>query len=221
MLEQQSHRRVVKTHLAVDALVFSAMASYIYVGRDGRDVAWSLFNHFRKLNADWYTRMSTLRGEFGPLLAGPPQDFRTFFHEWLDRDGFPMWPFWENVRSWWEVSKLPNVTLVHHSELKRDLRGCARRLAAFLEISVDDDALSTLERHASFEYMKSRATSLVPGVPGRSAYEGGAQAFFNAGQNGRWRDILTKEDIEKYEAVEARELPTDCARWLRGQDAAR
>src|SRR5215472_8632694 len=35
----QTHRRFLKTHLPIDALVFSPHAKYIYVGRDARDVA--------------------------------------------------------------------------------------------------------------------------------------------------------------------------------------
>src|SRR5262249_12972792 len=41
-LEAQAHRRIIKTHLPVDALVFSPQAKYLYVGRDGRDVLFSL-----------------------------------------------------------------------------------------------------------------------------------------------------------------------------------
>ena len=40
-VEKQTHRRFLKTHLPVDALVFSPKARYIYIGRDGRDVVWS------------------------------------------------------------------------------------------------------------------------------------------------------------------------------------
>jgi aryl sulfotransferase len=58
-VEAQIHRRFLKTHLPVDALVFSPQAKYIYIGRDGRDIVWSLYNHHananrpvRKLNQD-------------------------------------------------------------------------------------------------------------------------------------------------------------------------
>ena len=44
-IEAQTHRRFLKTHLPVDALVFSPKAKYLYIGRDGRDVMWSLHNH--------------------------------------------------------------------------------------------------------------------------------------------------------------------------------
>src|SRR5438093_1031217 len=40
-LEAQAHRRVVKSHLPLDALVFSPKAKYLYIGRDGRDVLFS------------------------------------------------------------------------------------------------------------------------------------------------------------------------------------
>src|SRR5215212_10159001 len=45
LVEAQTHRRFIKTHLPVEALVFSPRAKYIYIGRDGRDVLWSLHHH--------------------------------------------------------------------------------------------------------------------------------------------------------------------------------
>ena len=44
-IEAQKHRRFLKTHLPIDALVFSPKAKYLYIVRDGRDTAWSLYNH--------------------------------------------------------------------------------------------------------------------------------------------------------------------------------
>ena len=44
-IEAQSHRRFLTTHLPVDALNFAPKAKYLYIGRDGRDVVWSLYNH--------------------------------------------------------------------------------------------------------------------------------------------------------------------------------
>ena len=53
-MEAQTHRRFVKTHLPVDALVYSPKAKYIYIGRDGRDVLWSLYNHHAMGNEAMY-----------------------------------------------------------------------------------------------------------------------------------------------------------------------
>jgi hypothetical protein len=60
MVEAQTHRRFLKTHLPLDALVFSPKAKYIYIGRDGRDVVWSMYNHHANANHSG-TRRSTRR----------------------------------------------------------------------------------------------------------------------------------------------------------------
>ncbi|HEY2050336.1 MAG TPA: sulfotransferase domain-containing protein, partial [Caulobacteraceae bacterium] len=45
VLERQTHRRSIKTHLPLDAIVLSPKARYIVVGRDARDMVWSIYRH--------------------------------------------------------------------------------------------------------------------------------------------------------------------------------
>ena len=135
LVEAQTHRRFLKTHLPVDALVFSPKAKYIYIGRDGRDVVWSMYNHHANANAFWYEALNDTPGLVGDPIAPPPASVVEYFRDWLARDGHPFWPFWENVRSWWAIRDLPNVLLVHFEELKDDMPGEIRRIAAFLEIA--------------------------------------------------------------------------------------
>jgi len=108
-LEAQRHRRFVKTHLPVDALVFSSDARYLYVGRDGRDVAWSLYNHHANANELWYQALNDTPGRVGPPIGRPPADVRRYFLDWIEGDGYPFWSFWENVASWWAVTTSPAV----------------------------------------------------------------------------------------------------------------
>jgi len=49
---------------------------------------------------------------------------------------------------------------------------------------------------------------------GGAIFDGGAEVFINKGTNGRWRDTLTKDDIELYEARAIEELGAECAHWL-------
>ena len=72
-IEAQRHRRFLKTHLPVDALVFSPQAKYIYVGRDGRDIVWSLHNHHSNANEEWYRTMNDTPGRVGPPIQPPPE----------------------------------------------------------------------------------------------------------------------------------------------------
>ncbi|HEV2560556.1 MAG TPA: sulfotransferase domain-containing protein [Rhizomicrobium sp.] len=210
-LEAQTHRRFIKTHLPVDALVFSPRAKYLYVGRDGRDIAWSLYNHHVNANDVYYGTMN------GPGLVGPPiertdLDVVAYFRRWLARDGFPFWSLWENARSWWEIRDLPNVKLIHFANMKKDLAGEIRGIAEFLEIPIDESRFPTIVEHCSFDYMKSHAAASAS--VGGALWEGGAETFINKGTNGRWRDLLTAEDIAAYEARAHDELGADCAHWL-------
>lgn len=217
-VETQTHRRFLKTHLPVDALVYSPAARYIYIGRDGRDVVWSMYNHHVNANALWYQLLNDTPGRVGPPIEPPPESIRQYFLDWLDRDGHPFWPFWENVRSWWAIRQLPNLLLVHFDDLKRDLPGEIRRIARFLDVAVDEGRFPTIVEHCTFDYMKANASRTAP--LGGVFWEGGAATFINRGQNGRWREMLTEEDVRRYGETALRELGPECADWLAGGRAA-
>jgi aryl sulfotransferase len=217
-LEAQTHRRFIKTHLPVDALRFSPAAKYIYIGRDGRDVVWSMYNHHANANDTWYRLLNDTPGRVGPPLERPPTSIRQYFLDWLERDGHPFWPFWEHVASWWEIRQLPNVLLLHFADLKRDLPGAVRRIAAFLEIPLSDGLLKAVVQHSSFDYMKAHAAASAP--LGGILWEGGAETFIHKGTNGRWRDVLTAEDCRRYEAIATQQLGPICAQWLADGAAA-
>ena len=64
----------------------------------------------------------------------------------------------------------------------------------------------------TFDYMKKNAAKAAP--LGGDIFEGGADSFIFKGTNGRWRELLKKDDIEAYEARAMKELGPDCAHWL-------
>ncbi len=213
-VESQTHRRFLKTHLPVDALVFSPKARYIYIGRDGRDVVWSFYNHHANANELWYQAINDSPGRIGPPVPRPPQDIRQYFREWLEGDGHPFWPFWENVRSWWAIRHLENVMLLHFNDLKTDLAAGIRRIAHFLDIPIAESSFPSIVEHCTFAYMKAHASPCVP--LGGVFWEGGAETFVHKGANGRWRDVLTADDNRQYEETALRELGPECAAWLAG-----
>jgi aryl sulfotransferase len=217
-LNAQTHRRIVKTHLPLDALTFSPKARYLYVGRDGRDVVWSFYNHHASANQLWYDALNDTPGRVGPPIERPDPDIRRYFLTWLEKDGFPLWPFWENISTWWAARDLPNVRLIHFNDLKRDLEGEMRKIAEFLECEVPEARWPQIVEHCSFEWMKAHAENVTP--LGGAIFEGGASRFVHKGTNGRWRDVLTAEDVAAYERRAVRELGPECARWLAQGGAA-
>ncbi|MEE2761429.1 MAG: sulfotransferase domain-containing protein [Pseudomonadota bacterium] len=212
-LEAQTHRRFMKTHLPVDALVFSPQAKYIYIARDGRDVVWSLYNHHSTANDAWYEALNQTPGLVGPPIDRPVDNIVQYYHEWLNRDGYPFWPFWENISTWWDIRDLPNVNLIHFSTLKADMPGEIRKIAAFLQIEIDESKWDTILDHCSFDYMKANATPSVP--LGGAFWDGGAEQFIHKGVNGRWKDTLSEVESQQYEILAVAELGEQCAHWLK------
>lgn len=212
-LEAQEHRRFIKTHLPADALPISPQASYIYVARDGRDVAWSFYNHMIKMTDGFYDLINQTPGLITPPIERPSGDPRTFFHDWLDQDGGPMGSFWDHIRSWWDLREQPNVLLMHFAALKADMPREIRRVAAFLDIEIDETRWPAIVEHCSFDYMKANGDKLSAMV--NDFFEGGlAKSFIHKGTNGRWRDVLTENDIRKYEDAAASRLAPECVHWL-------
>ncbi len=170
------------------------------------------YDHHVNANAAWYAALNDTPGRMGPPIEAPPDDIRQYWRDWLDQDGHPFWPFWDNVRSWWAQRELPNVLFVHFSALKRNMPGEVRNIARFLDIPIDESRWHDIVAYCSFDWMKQHAAQSVP--LGGAFWDGGAEVFINKGVNGRWRDTLTPKESAEYEARCERELGDDCARWL-------
>lgn len=213
-IESLPDPRLLKTHLPFDALVFADEVRYVYVARDPRDVVWSAYNHHVSLTANSIEAFNSTGGE-GPAIAPCTVSVRDYYLHWLERDELPGFtlnePFWPHVRGWWAQRHLPNVLLMHHARISADAAGEMRRLAAFLRIEIDERVFPTMLAHCRIDYMREHAATLPAFT---RIFERGATSFFHSGTNGRWREVLTAQEIERCEAVAARELAPECARWL-------
>jgi aryl sulfotransferase len=74
-------------------------------------------------------------------------------------------------------------------------------------------------RACTFEAMKGNAAAVAP--LGGAMWKGGAETFINKGTNGRWKQVLTKAQVEAYEKAAEARLGKDCADWLAGGGDAR
>src|SRR4051812_29075700 len=57
-LDAQTHRRFIKTHLALDGIPFFPHLKYIVVARDARDVFMSLWNHYSNYTPEQYQQLN-------------------------------------------------------------------------------------------------------------------------------------------------------------------
>jgi len=218
-LDQQPHRRFIKTHLPLDGLPYHPQVKYIVVGRDARDVFMSLWNHHSNFTKELHSFINTLPGRIGHPFPRCPEEIRDFWQQWMtvgwfewETEGYPYWSNLHHVQSWWDYQHLPNLLFVHFNDLLADLPAEIQRIADFLDIALSPETLATISAAVSFENAKQNAEQLLPGA--EQTWKGGATTFINKGTNGRWREILTDDDLRLYETTAARELTPDCRRWL-------
>lgn len=221
-LAAQTHRRFVKTHLPVDGLPLFDEVRYIHVARDGRDVLLSLHNHLTGFTQTQLDEMDRI-GLEDPTIGRPyprfPSDARTFFHMWLttpvikgQTEGTPGPSFFELEAGYWAERHRPNFLLVHYNDLKEDLNCEMRRIAEFLSITIAESLWPSLVRAASFEAMQSAGDDLMPNA--KRLFNGGARQFFNKGISGRWKSILTDDDLALYDAKVREKLTPGLSAWL-------
>lgn len=220
MIEAQTHRRSLKSHLPFDAMPIYDEVKYIHVARDGRDACMSFLNH-TSAYTDGMWELADKAGledeTIGRTAPRPPKAAREFYHYWMSNGGdqadrFTADDFFHLERSYWEHRHDANVLLVHYNDLKADLSGEMARIAAFLDIETPPALWPSLVEAATFETMKSNGAALLPEID--RAFKGGHDTFLNKGSNDRWRDVLTGEDVDLYKDRAAKELSPALSAWL-------
>jgi aryl sulfotransferase len=218
-LDAQTHRRFIKSHLAADGLRFFDEAKYIVVGRDTRDVFMSLFNHYSSYT-DFAYALFNDADRPGPEFPRCPASPRDLWPRWIgegwfdwEPDGWPFWSHHRHLSTWWDARDTANILFVHFGDLRADPEAEMRRIAAFCGIEVAEESWPALVQIVGFDAMREEARAEGEGIS--MVFEGGVDRFFHKGTNGRWRDVLTDDDLALYDKAAATLAPNLRA-WLEG-----
>src|SRR5262249_15604573 len=122
----------------------------------------------------------------------PLDDVHDFYNWWLNDN--PMW--FEHVASFWAHHGEPNILFVHYADMKADLEGQMRRVAEFLDVDISAGQWPAVVDRCTFESMKQRSDEIGDF---ESVFVGGAESFLYKGTNGRWRDVLTAEELAAFD----------------------
>lgn len=216
-LEAQTHRRFIKTHLPLDGLPFYPQVKYMVIGRDARDVFMSLWNHYANYNDEFYQKINDASGLIGQPCPRCPEDIHTFWQRWInrgwfewEREGYPFWGNMHHAQTWWNYRYLENIQFFHYADLLADPIGEIKQMAEFLGIAISDEAIAAIVQYSSLAAMRQRGLETAS----NPIFQGGANTFFFKGTNGRWRDVLSSNELAMYEETKAQALSVDCARWL-------
>ncbi len=130
--------RIIKTHLPAALCPRSDAARYIYVAR-----------HPVSCFASCVDFVATNVGAMAPSMDA--------YEEWFRSADLMWWGTWsDHVKGWWARAQgAPNVLFLHFEDMKKDLPGVVRRVAAFLGAAPLSEAeLANVVEKCGFAYMQ-------------------------------------------------------------------
>jgi len=219
--EGQTTRRFIKTHTPLDGLPYYDNVTYLFCGRDPRDIYLSMQNHRDNLDIPKLIQLMIAAGETldGPPPEAPPEDLNARFQMWLTRasfdwekDGWPNWSVFHHGQTFWEARDKKNVHFLHYADLKSDLEGQMRRIAGILGIEVSEVAWPGLVSAATFESMKAGADRAAPDT-NHGIWKSNAD-FFRKGESGQWRGVLNDESLALYDKVTRERYDAGFLAWM-------
>jgi hypothetical protein len=178
-------RRVFKSHLPYRKIP-KGPCKYVYVARNGKDVAVSYYHLYRSYN-------------------GYKGTFAEFFDRFLiGKVEFGSW--FQHVKGWRAHRHDPNVLFLHYEDLLRDLEGCLRRIVAFCGLQIPPGRFLAILQRCSFAFMKEHE-SQFDHLTG-TLWEQGLQlkSFLRKGQAGDWRAYLSRQQEARFEAMFRKQL---------------
>jgi aryl sulfotransferase len=186
-LDRQKHRRFIKTHTPLEVLPRYAGVTYICVARNPLDAVISNYFHLANVKTS-------------PDLP----DLHTWVTDWIDaRPGTAAWKqthsletTLKHVGAAWNHRGNPQVILLRYEDLLADAEHEMRMLAKRLEIEVPEKTWPRLVRAAEFASMKQHARKNVP-IQGWFKSD---ENFFRRGASGYGREILTEDELNRYQA---------------------
>ena len=187
--------RVIKAHYEREFIPFHAVAKYIVVVRDPKEVFVS----------SYYFGKETI----GTLLG---VDYTVA--EWLSlfqTADFPFGYWAEHTASWWSVRHQANVLLLLYNDIKRNPRQTVQQVAELMGVALTNEQVDKVVEKSSFAYMKAHQSQFAPNFPslGRKPPP---TILIRSGKSGASGELITHEQqavIDRYCQAELARLGCD------------
>jgi aryl sulfotransferase len=227
LLEAQTGRRFIKSHTPLDGLPFNSSVTYIAVIRHPLDVALSDRDHRDNMKRDRAVELrEAVSGAFVPTTQREeaPEDLADYLRWFIDNDQAPtgsgpygLGEYCQQIRTYWDARDQPNVHLFHYSDMWADLDSEMRRVAAALEVEIDEARWPEFVQAATLKSMRARASDAAPDV--HLGLWKSPEGFFRAGGTRDWAALMSEDEINNFEQ-RLRELAGDAFDWvIRGRRA--
>jgi hypothetical protein len=123
-------------------------AGYIYVGREPKDILWSLYHFIHDLLGI---------DEWVPL----DRFYRDYFIERFGT-GHDIGNVWDHILGWHPLRGEANMLWLHYEDLVLHTEPALRLLAGFMQVPLDGPLLGRLVAHAGMDHMRTIADRINP-----------------------------------------------------------
>lgn len=167
--------RLIKSHDKYDFFHKDIKGRFIFIYRDGKDVAESYFHHNRN-------------------YVDPDLTFdKNFDEHFVQGIGRKKGTWFSYQESWLSNKNNLPILYISYEQLKQNLDGTIDRIAAFLGEELTDKKLENIKKHASFSYMKEHESKF--GVKEPKERKLVFNDFIRSGKVGQGEDKLN--DLQK------------------------
>ena len=177
-IEHLPSPRVIKSHLDYK-MIPKGPCKYIYVVRNGKDVAVSYFHYCR-------------------THLGFNKDLGEFFELFLKGAyGVPTW--FEHVGQWWENRHNLDILFLTYEELKRNREGAIGKILAFCGKDVGPEKFARIMERSSFAFMKQYEDKFDTLTWDLIEIKPKAGNFIRKAEVGQWKECLSIEQDELFQ----------------------
>ena len=183
--------RVIKTHLALDAVPYSPVAHYVAVVRDPKDVFVSSYHFLRAVG-----------------LGRAMPSVRRWLDVYLSPDtALGSWA--AHLQSYWSVRDRPNVLFLTYEQMRADLPGAVDKIAKLMGVDLTADERAAVIEQCTFEHMKKIGAKFDPSGPPWASSQG---SMMRRGERGKSGELLSSADqkrIDDYWRAQLEKLGSD------------
>ena len=187
--EKKESRRIALSHLrpAYFSDSHKTKAKFILAVRNPKDVAVSMFYHFRKavdveIQATW--------DQFFELFANNQVPYGGFF---------------DHYRAWQEFiqSNTGHVLVVYYEDMHKDYTKELRRIADFVGVNVSDDIMTKISEKGQQMQVIHDELMKQPDVQAKVKFmtNDGSLPFYRKGEVGDWKNHFTVAQNEIFDAI--------------------
>ena len=157
---------------------------YIFVARNPKDVAVSLFFHVR-------------------LRHFPDMDWDSFWKKFACGD-VVYGDYFNYLLDWWPHRDDKNVLFLKYEDMKRDLPEAVSQVASFMGVELTESVLAEIVHLSSFEVMKDDDTSNYSWTAAMKKEN--APKFMRKGIVGDWKNFFSTDQSAEMDAICAEKL---------------